>query len=215
MRTIVISSLKGGVGKTLHAAHLSVALEAMGQGPVVAMDLDPQGTFSSWWNDRKADTPAFAQVENHAQIKAKHAQLEAAGFKWLIIDTPPQTAEINRAAIRVADLVIIPCKHGKGDIEASLDTVELCEQEGRKFFYLLNETNGASVAEKTVKKLAAIGPVIPQTIPKLNGYWQSMYTGKTITEISKGTGAILIHDLAEFIVSKFEKPKAKEEKAYV
>lgn len=210
MRTIVLANMKGGVGKTLHAAHLSVELEAMGQGPVAIMDLDPQGTFAGWWNDRKEQTPVFAKVNDHSELAAKHKSLRDAGFKWLIIDTPPQTAVINRAAIQLADLVIIPCKHGKGDIQASLSTVDLCEAEHRKFIYLLNETNGVSVAEKTRKMLAGIGPVIPQHIPKLNGYWQAMFTGNTITELSKGTGALLVQDVAEFIVSKFEKPQVQE-----
>jgi chromosome partitioning protein len=214
MRTVVLTCQKGGVGKTTHTAHLAVALEAMGQGPVVVMDLDPQGTLSDWWNDRTAEVPAFAQVDNHSQLVDKKAQLEAAGYKWLVIDTPPQVAEINRSAIEIADLVIIPSKHSKGDIKATLPTVDMCEAAGTKFYYLLNETNGAGVTAAAVRQLAAIGPVIPQTIPKLNGYWQSMIEGKTLNEINKGTGALLINSLAEFVISKFEKP-AKKEKAYV
>jgi chromosome partitioning protein len=129
------------------------------------------------------------------------------GVSWFLIDTPPQTAPINRAAIKLADLVIIPTKHSKGDIKATLSTVDLCEEEGKKFMYLLNETNGLAVANSAVKKLAEFGPVIPQTIPKLNGYWQSMSAGLTINEITKGTGAILIDQLAKFVVAKFEPRK--------
>jgi chromosome partitioning protein len=132
-----------------------------------------------------------------------------AGFKWLVIDTPPQTAAINRAAIRLADLVIIPSKHSKGDIKATLPTVDLCEEEHKKFIYLLNETNGVAVAHSAVKKLAEFGPVIPQTIPKLNGYWQAMSAGLTINEITKGTGALLIDELANFVVARFERSKER------
>lgn len=213
MNTVVISSLKGGVGKTLHVAHLSVQLEAMGQGPVVIMDLDPQGTLSSWWNDRQAETPQFAKVKGVADLAIQHEKLKR-HFKWCIIDTPPQKAEINAEAIALADLVIIPCKHSKGDIEATLTTIELCENAGKKFMYLLNETKGKSVIDNTVRRLAAFGPVIPQTVPNLNGYWQSMYTGQTINEISKTTGALIIADLAKFIVAKFEKAPVRE-KAHV
>lgn len=214
MRTVVFSCLKGGVGKSLHTAHLCVALEQMGQGPVVTMDLDPQGTHADWWNGRQAGTPAFAVVENHTQLADKHAELKGAGYKWLVIDTPPQIAEINRAAIKLADLVVIPCKHSVGDIKATLPTVALCEEEGKKFYYLLNETNGQAVAQTAKNKLAEIGPVIPHTIPKLNGYWEALIPGKTITEMSKGTGAILVNQVAEFIVGRFEK-SAKKEKAHV
>jgi chromosome partitioning protein len=207
MKTIVFSCLKGGVGKTMHTAHLAVALEAMGQGPVVITDLDPQGTLADWWNDRNAETPAFTNIKDAAELRERHAQLVKGEVSWFLIDTPPQTAPINRAAIKLADLVIIPTKHSKGDIKATLSTVDLCEEEGKKFMYLLNETNGLAVANSAVKKLAEFGPVIPQTIPKLNGYWQSMSAGLTINEITKGTGAILIDQLAKFVVAKFEPRK--------
>jgi chromosome partitioning protein len=214
MRTVVFSCLKGGVGKSLHTAHLCVALEEMGQGPVVTMDLDPQGTHAKWWNRREAPTPIFAVVDNPAQLKKKHAELKKQGFKWLVIDTPPQVAEINREAIKLADLVIIPCKHSVGDIEATIPTVELCEAEGKKWYYLLNETNGQAVAQTARNKMSTIGPVIPHTIPKLNGYWESLIPGKTLTEITRGTGAILIGNVAQFVVSKFE-GEPKREKAHV
>ncbi|MDR5839352.1 ParA family protein [Caballeronia sp. LZ034LL] len=213
MNTIVLASLKGGVGKTTHAAHLAVALDALNDGPVVCMDLDPQGTFADWWNDRKAETPIFAKVEDYTELEAKQKKLAKAGFKWLIIDTPPQTADINREAIRLADMVIIPCKHGKGDIKASLSTVRICEELKQPFYYLLNESKGKRAAEVTVKKMAAFGKVMPQVIPNLNGYWQSMYTGQTLTEQTKGTGAILIHELAQFVVERFDTPVVQE-KAY-
>lgn len=209
MKTIVFSCLKGGVGKTMHTAHLAVALEAMGQGPVVITDLDPQGTLSDWWNDRKSATPCFVNVRDAEDLPTKHAEMAKAGFEWLVIDTPPQTAAINRAAIRLADLVIIPSKHSKGDIKATLPTVDLCEEEHKKFIYLLNETNGVAVANSAVKKLAEFGPVIPQTIPKLNGYWQAMSVGLTINEITKGTGALLIDELANFVVARFERSKER------
>jgi chromosome partitioning protein len=85
MRTLVFSCLKGGSGKTTHSAHVAVALEVMGKGPVVTMDLDPQGSFSAWWNDRPAATPAFAKVEDAKHLPAKHAELAKAGFEWCIV----------------------------------------------------------------------------------------------------------------------------------
>jgi chromosome partitioning protein len=214
MRTLVFSCLKGGSGKTTHSAHVAVALELMGKGPVVTMDLDPQGSFSAWWNDRPTATPAFARVEDAKHLPAKHAELAKAGFEWCIIDTPPQDHEINRTAIRLADLVIIPAKHSPHDIRAAESTVELCEQENKKFYFLLNETNGKAVTLSATRKLASMGPVIPHAVPKLNGYWESMIPGLTFQEVSQGTGAIIIDNVTSFLVGLFDKP-AKKEKAHV
>jgi chromosome partitioning protein len=210
---VTIASLKGGVGKTIHAAHLSVALEAMGQGPVGCIDLDPQATFTAWWKDRKhAETPIFAKVEDYTQLGPKLASMKKK-FKWVIIDTPPQIADINREAVRQANLVLIPCKSGKGDMVASLDTVAICKELKQEFFYILNEVKGKRTADTAVKKLATKGKVAPVVIPDLDGYWQSMWTGHTLPEIAQTTGAIVIQQLAEFVVSQFEELPA-EEKVY-
>jgi chromosome partitioning protein len=63
MRTLVLASQKGGVGKTTIAGHLAVMAESAGAGPVALIDTDPQGSLSSWWNERKAETPVFASVD--------------------------------------------------------------------------------------------------------------------------------------------------------
>ena len=47
MRTIVIASQKGGVGKTTLAGHLGVAACQQGQQSVVLIDMDTQGGVTS------------------------------------------------------------------------------------------------------------------------------------------------------------------------
>lgn len=214
MKTIVYSNLKGGVGKTTHSAHFACALEDLGHGPVVTMDLDPQGSLSAWWNDRTAATPAFALIENVDELEAKHAALVEAGYTWCVIDTPPSNAVINEAAMKLADLIIIPIKHSPHDIRAAGTTVDLCGRLGKKFFFLLNETNGKAVALDATRNLAAMGPVIPHHIPKLNGYWMSMIPGGVFKEFNKGTGAIVVDQITDFVVSQFV-AKPKKEKAHV
>ena len=53
MKTVVITSQKGGSGKTTVAAHLAVATEQTGHGPSVLIDTDPQQTLTTWWKARK------------------------------------------------------------------------------------------------------------------------------------------------------------------
>ena len=63
MRTLVVASQKGGVGKTTIAGHLAVMAELSNAGPVALIDTDPQGSLSSWWNERQAERPLFASVD--------------------------------------------------------------------------------------------------------------------------------------------------------
>ena len=59
---MALASQKGGSGKTTLSGHLSVQAQRAGAGPVVLIDIDPQGSLADWWNEREADYPAFAQT---------------------------------------------------------------------------------------------------------------------------------------------------------
>ncbi|MGE0774875.1 MAG: AAA family ATPase, partial [Sphingomonadaceae bacterium] len=62
MRVLALASQKGGSGKTTLSGHLAVQAQRSGMGPVVLMDIDPQGSLADWWNERKDEMPAFAQT---------------------------------------------------------------------------------------------------------------------------------------------------------
>ena len=48
MKTIVVTSQKGGSGKTTLAAHLAVEVERAGDDPAWLIDTDKQATLSLW-----------------------------------------------------------------------------------------------------------------------------------------------------------------------
>ena len=50
MRILALASQKGGSGKTTLSGHLAVQAQLAGQGPVVLIDIDPQGSLADWWN---------------------------------------------------------------------------------------------------------------------------------------------------------------------
>ena len=75
MRVLAMASQKGGSGKTTLSGHLAVQAQRAGCGPVVLIDIDPQGSLSDWWNERETELPAFAQttvVRLAADIEVKH-----------------------------------------------------------------------------------------------------------------------------------------------
>ena len=117
MKVLVLASQKGGAGKTTIAAHVAVAAELDGAGPVVLIDTDPQGSLSAWWNSREADTPALASA-TLAELPGKLAALAQAGFKLAVIDTPPAITEAIRDVVKLADLVLIPTRPSPHDLRA-------------------------------------------------------------------------------------------------
>ena len=88
MQVIAFSSQKGGSGKTTLAGHVAVQAERSGAGPVALVDTDPQGSLSDWWNERLAETPAFART-SVARLVEDVARMREIGIKLLVIDTPP------------------------------------------------------------------------------------------------------------------------------
>ena len=104
MKTVVITSQKGGSGKTTVAAHLAVAAEQSGHGSAVLIDTDPQQTLATWWKVREAEAPKLAPVTVR-ELPAKLATLREMSFAWCFIDTPPALTEQNRQVLGLADIV--------------------------------------------------------------------------------------------------------------
>ena len=183
MRTLVIASQKGGVGKTTIAGHLGVMAESQGAGPVALIDTDPQGSLSSWWNERQAEAPAFASVDI-ANLPGHLKQLEKAGVKLAIIDTPPAVTDTIRRVLAVADLVLIPTRPSPHDLRAVGSTVELVEAAGKRMVFVINgAAQRAKITGEAAIALSQHGTVAPVTMYQRTDYAASMIDGRTVQEI--------------------------------
>jgi len=117
---------KGGSGKT--TAALAVAAELFARGRrVLLADADPQGSCRTWAAvaaEAGRDCPTVAGV---GPDLARPGQLPAlaAGYQDVVIDCPPRRADVQRAALTVADLAIVPCGPSAVDAWALGETLEL------------------------------------------------------------------------------------------
>ena len=84
MRVLALASQKGGSGKTTLAGHLAVQAQRAGAGPVVLIDIDPQGSLADWWNEREAELPAFAQT-TVARLANDLQVLRQQGFRLAVM----------------------------------------------------------------------------------------------------------------------------------
>lgn len=208
MRTLVIASQKGGVGKTTLAGHLAVMAEARGDGPVALIDTDPQGSLSSWWNERQAETPAFASVD--IANLAKHLlQLKKRGIQVAIIDTPPAVTDTIRRVLEVADLVLIPTRPSPHDLRAVGSTVELVEAAGRRMVFVVNgAAQRAKITGEAAIALSQHGTVAPVTLYQRTDFAASMIDGRTAQELdSKSRSASEIADLWIYVLTQLRKSK--------
>ena len=114
MRVLAMASQKGGSGKTTLSGHLAVQAQLAGAGPVVLIDIDPQGSLADWWNERSAEYPAFAQT-TVSRLSADLEVLRQQGFKLAVIDTPPAITVAIQSVIQVAELVVVPTRPSPHD----------------------------------------------------------------------------------------------------
>ena len=160
MFTVALISRKGGAGKTTLACGLAVASEQ--EGLVTALvDLDPQGSASTWASLRIADTPAV--ISGHAaQLPTLLTAARDAGAKLAIIDTAPHSTDVALAAAHAADLVLIPCRASVADLHAIGTSIEITHQAGTAAVVL----NAAPVQGSLVKQArAAIAAYEVEMIP--------------------------------------------------
>jgi chromosome partitioning protein len=125
MPTIAIISQKGGAGKTTLALHLAAAAHDAGRVALV-IDTDPQATASQWAAWRQ-DAPPEVIDSPPPRLSAKIAQARGQGADFIVIDTPPHADSAARAAVEVADLVLIPCRPSAFDLAAIQTTVKLVQ----------------------------------------------------------------------------------------
>lgn len=121
-KIIAVLNQKGGSGKTTIATNLARALQMAGQS-VLLIDSDPQGSARDW---HAASEGAYLSVIGldrptlDKDIKAITGQ-----HQWLIIDGAPQIENIAIAAIKCADVILIPVQPSPYDIWACADLVEI------------------------------------------------------------------------------------------
>lgn len=148
---VTVAQQKGGAGKTTLVIQLATALLGLGRR-VAVVDIDPQGSLTGWMRlreHRQPDAPElrFSMVGGwRLGVELDRLKREA---ELIVVDTPPHTEIDAKAAIRNADLVLVPCQPSSLDIWASKATVDQAAKERRRVAMVLNRVppRGRSVEE--------------------------------------------------------------------
>jgi len=206
MRVLALASQKGGSGKTTLSGHLAVQAQRAGAGPVVLMDIDPQGSLADWWNERQDEMPAFAQT-TVARLASDLAELREQGFKLAVIDTPPAITAAIQSVIQVAELIVIPTRPSPHDLRAVGATVELCERSGKPLLFVVNAaTPLAKITYEAAIALSQHGTVAPVVLHHRTDFAASMIDGRTVMEVNPSSkSAKEVAELWEYIADRLEK----------
>jgi chromosome partitioning protein len=139
MHTIVLATQKGGSGKSTLAVGLALAASHAGHA-VRLIETDRQGTLSNWQSQRGIAEPFVETVYNPDDIEQRLRSLERGGVTIVIIDTAGGQSAATNAAIRAADLCLIPVRPSVADIEAGTSTLSAVRACRRPFAFVLNQT---------------------------------------------------------------------------
>jgi chromosome partitioning protein len=119
---IAVLNQKGGSGKTTIATNLAHALQRDGY-TVLLVDSDPQGSTRDWNEANGGNIIPVVGLDR--ETLAKDLLAISHGYDWIVIDGAPQIAKLSAAAVKAADLVLIPVQPSPYDIWACADLVDI------------------------------------------------------------------------------------------
>ena len=183
MTTIAIISQKGGAGKTTLALHLAAAAHDAGRVALV-IDTDPQATASQWaaW---RSEAPPEVIDSPPPRLAAKVAQAREQGAEFIVIDTPPHADSAARAAVEIADLVLIPCRPSAFDLSAIQTTAKLVQLLRKPAFvvFTAGSPNAPRVYQEAGELVESFGtPACPIQIPDRAAFRHASAEGRTVME---------------------------------
>jgi chromosome partitioning protein len=107
---IVVGGIKGGSGKTTVATNLAVIRSAEGSD-VLLVDADDQETatdFTMLRNERRPDGAGYTSIKLTGAAVRTETQRLASKYQDIIIDTGGRDTASQRAALTVADYLLVP-----------------------------------------------------------------------------------------------------------
>jgi chromosome partitioning protein len=126
---VSITGQKGGVGKSTAATCLAWEAKERGRR-VLLVDADPQATARTWADVGQEAGHAMPTVVAMGATMHKPEQLPrvAEAFDLVVIDCPPRAGDVQRSALMVCTLALLPCGPSAADAWALAGTLELVRE---------------------------------------------------------------------------------------
>lgn len=195
-RIVLLSSPKGGTGKSSLARNLLVSAARAGRS-VLGVDLDRQQTLTKWHLRReklREGLPEIPAVEvRPANLADWRSVLDAAtGRDLVVLDTPPSIEDHYSTALALAaaaHFVLVPCGATQDDMDSSTPWMQTLVRAGVPAAFALNRTNRRTRSYEAIRaRLLAIGPLCPVEVPLLEDIHVSAAQGLGIADV-KGSKA--------------------------
>lgn len=189
--TIVCASVKGGAGKSTLAVNLATEYLRRGRR-VLIVDADPQGTARVWAEvaaERQLAAPAVIAMGKDLHRPGQLDRI-AAAFDIVIVDCPGRDGAVVRAALMVANIVLVPCGASPADAWALQQSLDLLD-EAKAFRpnliarVVITRRRPTNLGKNARNDLVASGvPLLEVELAERVGYQVAMGEGRGVTMMS-------------------------------
>ncbi|HAC64742.1 MAG TPA: chromosome partitioning protein ParA [Cyanothece sp. UBA12306] len=171
---IAITALKGGVGKTTTAIHLSAYLQQ--KAPTLLIDADRNRSALIWSREDLLPFHVASQAGSTSIIRK---------YPHIIVDTRarPEPEEFKDLADG-SDLLVIPTTPNHLDLDATFKAVEQLKPLNANFKILLTKVDARTKTGREAKKILkeAQFPLFKTTIPLLVAFERASQRGLVIKD---------------------------------
>ena len=126
-KVIAVAQVKGGSGRSTLATTLAGELSKRGDTVLIDCDM-PQGTSASWYAMRleagRTGKLRLDTADSHLDAMQK-TELHTGKTQFIVLDGPPRIAELTRAMVLLADLVLVPAGASMADLWATGDVLAM------------------------------------------------------------------------------------------
>jgi chromosome partitioning protein len=195
-RVLLVSSPKGGSGKSVLSRHLLVSAAQAGVR-AIGLDFDRQQTLTKWAARRTRTREAFpdfaeAVVEPVTLQDWRTALRCTEGYRLAVLDTPP-SVEDHLPAIgalgEAADLILVPAVCTQDDVDSVAPWVRALAGKGFRCSVVLNRANRRTTSYARMRGvLVKAGSVCPTELPQLEDIHVPASKGLTLLDYSKSRG---------------------------
>lgn len=194
---------KGGVGKSTLATCLAAEYHLRG-ATTLLVDADPQGSVRTWGDVAAEAGQAGPTIVSMGSGLHKPDQLPALAqnFDVTVIDCPPRLGDIQRAAMMVSNLAVLPCGPQPSEVWALAATLEIVE-EARMLrpdlvaAIVVTRRRHTSLGRTIRESLTATGlPVLRSALGLRSDFEEAMGSGMGVTSYApNGKAADEVRDV--------------------